>query len=779
MSLRNKVVLAVAAVVALYTAFSFAIAHFVIMPSFAALERYEAGKDVTRCVDAYRREIHHIELISGDWAAWDDTWAFVADRNQKYIESNLVPESLTSDAGINLVQIRDIEGQLLADMAYDKGKGGPIQLQSFSEDPWPADHYLLQHNSVESSIAGIVRTEFGPIAISSRPIVTSQKTGPIRGTLIMGRFIGPTTVAALVEQTSVDFTITDIQDPSISDNERHIISHLTAESYAIDETSDAALQAYSLLNDIQNEPALLLVANVPRRITASGKIAARFAAMSSLAAGSLLVLVLYRLIQNQVLRRMESITRSVSAIQASGDLSIRMPATGRDELGTLAANLNRMLERAHRSEQDLQHAKDVAEATKQELQAANVQLEGLVTRTREMAVAADAANRAKSRFLANISHEIRTPLNGIMGFTELILEADAMDDVQRHAHYVLRESDHLLALINDLLDHAKIEAGKLTLELHPIDLGELLESTISSAAFRAHTKGLKLDLVTADGVPHHVMGDPLRIRQILSNLVSNAVKFTEEGSVTVKVELLETQANRATLRFSVIDTGIGIPEDKRDLVFRSFTQADESTTRRFGGTGLGTTIARQLAERMGGQVDFDSVPGKGSTFWCTLPLEVCESSLVSSELVAASAPTDEPRTGRILVAEDYPTNQEVVLQHLRAAGHHVTIVADGTQAIAACETDAFDMILMDIQMPTLDGLDTTRCLRAGQTPAANIPVIGMTAHADARSREQCIAAGMNDVITKPIRRRVLLAAIQHWLAQSAGWVAPAAEEACA
>ncbi len=383
--------------------------------------------------------------------------------------------------------------------------------------------------------------------------------------------------------------------------------------------------------------------------------------------------------------------------------------------------------------------------------------------------AAEQATRAKSAFLANVSHEIRTPLNGIIGFSETILSATDLGDAQEQARTILVESEHLLALINQLLDHAKIEAGKLELEYLPLSPRELLESLVSTCQVQAKRKGLQLRTVVDDRVPDYILGDPLRLRQILLNLTNNALKFTGVGSVTVRVETLEVQEAWARLRFSVTDTGIGIPEDKQDAIFDSFTQADGTVSRKFGGTGLGTSIARQIVTLMDGDMGLESQPGKGSTFW--FEVEVAVSPPPDSDMDLWGLRKDDhpaqvdqaSRTGHILIAEDYPTNQQVVKMHLEAAGHTIQVAENGVEALEACRHDRFDLIFMDIQMPEMDGFEAARRIRSEVDDYADVPIVALTANSEMDMHVECLASGMNDLITKPVRRQPLLTAVSAWL----------------
>ncbi|MFP4052525.1 MAG: ATP-binding protein [Phycisphaerae bacterium] len=387
---------------------------------------------------------------------------------------------------------------------------------------------------------------------------------------------------------------------------------------------------------------------------------------------------------------------------------------------------------------------------------------------------AEAAAKAKTAFVANVSHEIRTPLNGIIGFAESIVETDSLETARSRAQTILRESEHLLGLINVLLDHAKIEAGKLELEYLPLDPRQLVEEVLASAAVKVRNKPVKLSAVVDRRVPDCFLADPLRLRQILNNLVGNAVKFTDSGSVTVRIDTQEWHPEWAVLRFAVTDTGIGIPPEKQETIFDNFAQADGSTSRKYGGTGLGTSIARHLVELMGGRMELTSEVGKGSEFFFLLEVE-------SAEAPPAREPGPEPpsvtldekghaaRVGRILIAEDYPTNQEVVRMHLERVGHELVVVDNGAQALEACRGGEFDLIFMDVQMPEMDGLEATRRIRQEVPGYNDVPIVALTANGEMDTHLACLDAGMNDMITKPVRRNSLLTAVSAWISNlSAG-----------
>lgn len=880
MSINKKLLVTISGLAIGLIAIGTVTLYFWLTPVVRDLEDLSIQAEIRRVQETLKRETDTLGILAKDYAAWNDTRDFIMGQNAGYLEENQFDSTLR-DLEVELMVISDLDGRLVWGKRWDPGLDTFVPLLADrAADDLPELNTALRR-AAQAATSTWLTSPHGPLILSSHRITSTDNLAPPAGVLAVGRLMTPDRLANLRDQTGVLFEL--VPAPTGT----HV--------GALDGSTDGPTTISVNNRFVSNTPIVDMLTGAPvftlRTTTepsysslARQAFAALLVLLASIAA--IFAALVWASIKRLVLTPLLHIVAHVTAVRDSNDLTKKLNADRGDELGTLSRALDSFTGRLHLTQRDLSDARDQAVS----------------------------ASQAKSEFVARMSHEIRTPMNGVLGMTELLINSTELDKrQQRYAETVRLSADSLLRIINDVLDFSKIEAGKLELEIEPFDLCDVVEDSVEMLAGLASSKGLELLCNLQTDLHTAVRGDAARLRQVLVNLVGNAVKFTDAGQVMVRVRNQGTSTERVTASFEVVDTGMGIDAEHQARVFQSFAQEDDSITRSFGGTGLGLAISRQLVTLMGGKLTVQSEKGRGSIFRFSLdfdkaepqpraestalrdlgvlvvddnadnreilrhqltsfgmqvteagggasalrayteartngqPIRVlvldshmpglsglevaaefralpggedfrilllsslsemkdssetsrskvdayltkpvrrdellhCLLAVISREQADAGLAT-KPRAGtetagelkwetgqfylggRILLVEDNPVNQAVAVGMLKQFGCEVTVAENGQQAIVACQADEFEMILMDCQMPVLDGLAATRAIRAWERVqgADRTAIVALTADALEGQRERCLVAGMDDYLAKPFTLRQLRRALaENW-----------------
>jgi signal transduction histidine kinase/CheY-like chemotaxis protein len=734
--------------------------HSGVRRSLARLESANAAEQAIRAQYLLDERARSLANTIAEWSVWDDTYEYLVTPDAKYEEDNFTVDALQR-LGVEALIYLDGDANLHTVVGLnDRGEIDRKIPSTYLSLDWHSISLIRQ--PLGTTLYGVMIIDKRPMIFGASQIVHSDATGPCRGTMVAVYPLDDTAQREISRQLRFPFTVDT--DLARLNRNRALPTQETGNQSSASRMriiGPNEMLAEFTMNDYQGHPVIVGTCHLNRDIMVEGNRLLKQMAFAVVATVVIVLVATYFMLGSLAIARLTRLTKQIGSIDPTDVGSTRVSVQGTDEIALLAKQFNSVLQQINAMQLDLRIRNEELEVAKTK---------------------AEIASQSKSEFLANMSHEIRTPMSAILGYADWLIEDEEKTSQNpRHKELVQtikRNGQHLLSIINDILDISKIEAGKMTVEFIETRPTQVIAEVMQWMSLRAQEKNIQLHACIAEPIPAVIQSDPVRLRQILVNIIGNAIKFTEQGCIRVTVSMDHAQSQ--TMRIDVADTGIGITAEQISKLFDAFVQADSSTTRRFGGTGLGLQISKRLAMMMGGDITIVSEHGLGSTFSIlihtgsdaasteqVLPGTISIDGIRNEAKAKKETHDHGPLAGmRILLAEDGPDNVRLIRHHLQRAGAEVDVACDGHQAVTMLcqdgsvdgplvEPPAYDIVLSDMQMPIMDGYQTASLLRSKGWCR---PIIALTAHAMSGDRERCFAAGCDGYVTKPIDRLQLIQA---------------------
>ncbi|WP_020590682.1 ATP-binding protein [Kiloniella laminariae] len=793
MTIQSKIGSLLAVLFLALILFSAGILYKVIIPQFKSLDHDNALNSGHQILNTLNDELAHLVVYSSDWGIWDDTYNYMDSRDVNFINSSAPDETLVF-TDIDLLGFINMDGELAWGRWRNIDAEGYSDLDLNYSSPQTIQHFSPENVITNESISGYIQTRQGPMLLAAYPILKSNGDGPPNGIAIIGRFLDQKRLDKIAADLNVIFhkISTDVEAPPSKysipgDLFTETIDPGTVAIYS--SPDEEVFYSFFDIRDVTSVSLMRLVHPHPMDILAKGQFAISSALQLIAAFFAITLFFVVITLRRIVVLPLATLRDKITTLGHGRDLPDGISKhTQSNELQLALQSFDAMEEEIREHQNELENK--VRDRTRW-LRETNAQLEGEIRERQKTEqrlltakLEAEKANRSKSEFLATVSHEIRTPMNGVVGMTSLLMESNLDQEQQEYLNSISKSADHLLVLINDILDISKLEAGTSELQHQDFNIAELLDSIITAKSPRVTAKRLKLVKELDPTLPLWLQGDPTRLKQMLFNLLANAIKFTSAGQITVTISAaLPLEGTTQLVYCGVQDSGIGIaPEDQR-RIFERFTQVDGSASRKHGGVGLGLSIVKHLCDQMGGEVGLESSPEEGSLFWFKIPLEIAQAPAEEAEILSRPTPvliketiTDAPSpispplqpgeisadSLHILIAEDNQINQMLLTKFLSKKGHRIDVVVNGKEAFQFVKHQTPDVVLMDIQMPDMDGIEATRKIRSLEGEKGTVPIIAVTANAMQGDRDSYIAAGMDDYLSKPVDFKRLIELIHQY-----------------